>query len=744
LIPTLPDFANTFKDNIEDKDKISYADISAARGLSALSFRAFHLSSAEADRKKAIEFFIKGFESYTQKLILSNTPETVKNISLKEITLLEKLSRAMIADLIKDGKNAAEIQKISNLALACFTGLEKTLEGKKDLEYLKNFVKARRINFEFLTNPNLSEADFNKKLSEMKVNLQNAKAQCPDNTDLKGYIELDLAYVNQVESILAKKAISPREFITRNTASFILTVATEIDLKEGMHPDSVNKRYSALMQLIGDSLVQNPNLTFEQALQGISTSEAAHLKGLVAKTPFMKEIIQIDSTVLQAANAQAKLPQVIGSWAKQVIGKVEEYKDFSHRVDLGGNAQFYPGAYQNILRTFAPELGKPSPLSQSLKEMTGLEVEGEQVFSKQANDMLVDFHSASYGIATGFASAFNWKSFVFAGATVAATRFFNRGLLGIAGESGTLRFLVKEGELTGAGHFVSGNVTGIGFGLLGAGHQFAKESSAGNPDAMKNFVTNFVTGSFINAGAMGLTMAGSHALKPILAKTKFGTAANYAMPVVLGTGGMVGANAIHRAYLNSKNPTGPQVPLATWEEAAETAFNMAVFSTFEAAANKVLVEKQLGPYRAKELNKIAERLTDQFYGDINGAYGTEGQSATQRSQNKAQLYSRLAKDLMSGIPLKTMEGAEYQKGLAASMKISIQAPKPPETKPSGNPLPTPNITPSSDMHIGEIPDLNVANSSSKIIQAPPSEVSGPAAMTTTQGIGYSSINADGV
>ncbi|MBL7685537.1 MAG: protein phosphatase 2C domain-containing protein, partial [Deltaproteobacteria bacterium] len=62
----------------------------------------------------------------------------------------------------------------------------------------------------------------------------------------------------------------------------------------------------------------------------------------------------------------------------------------------------------------------------------------------------------------------------------------------------------------------------------------------------------------------------------------------------------------------------------------------------------------------------------------------------------------------------------------------------------GNPLPTPNITPSTDMLIGDIADLNVTNSSSKIIQAPPSEVSGPAAMTTTQGIGYPSTNADAV
>src|SRR5262249_30150240 len=257
-------------------------------------------------------------------------------------------------------------------------------------------------------------------------------------------------------------------------------------------------------------------------------------------------------------------------------------------------------------------------------------------------------NSIGFSIWNGLSHFLSFKTIPFLLGGAALNRLACWGLVTRAGSGGRLllggRALVQSGQLTGAGHFAAGTLTGACLSLgLSVHHLFAKDLPARRPEAWANFTKNFGAGLLINAVALGFSGAGFVALRrrfpPLIDFPGKGKTPSSLVHLIVGTGGMVSANALFRAVHNLRHPE-EKGPLVTLDETVETALNLTAFHRTDSALQRIFTKKQLGPFLAHHLERITKGLPEVL--------------PLQRTRRK-DLEKSLALQILRGVPLMVAE-----------------------------------------------------------------------------------------
>ncbi|MFO1518439.1 MAG: hypothetical protein U1F57_02045 [bacterium] len=680
-----------------------------------LSFLAFHNSPNPDEKKKSLDYFMKGFQGYVDTLKYMGKAGDAQNMAdgVRKLTMTAGL---FLKDLKSDGQTHEEEAKILNGLKESYQALEQAIgaAGKPELKPLQDYAKAYGLFLELTTQDNskVKAGDLRKKIGDIQDFLAKAKKGLTDTTPFKGDFAPLIDNLSAALPVARSEVSIAREVITRNTASFTLTLATEIDLKNGAKLEQVKVRYEKLMKLVEEAITKNPDSTFEEVLGTLSGDEAEHFKALKGgkHSKFFQEIIDADKMALflkDGAGQKTSASAIVGDWANQMVGIVKGHLEFTARV----LEEPCLGSAQEILKTFTGSLGKASPVASALQEILGTSPVGEDKRSADAAQSLLDMDSVTFKIGNGFADFLSWKSLAFVGITTAITRVANTGLIiwgnragGTLGK-GIFR-VVEGGELTGWGHVWSGAANGLVLSGIFSGMQYAKESGAGNPDAGANFWKNLGTGFLINTAALGVTAAYSAGMRGAMKKfqlepgavpettfekiayagkdkwwgsgSRFLFGQVFTRPFVSGTLGMMGANALYRGlWYNRTHSEKEQVPIATWDETTETVLNMAALNMAESLSHRAWMRTQLGEIRVREINTLAEALTTKHYGEVSPDYASEKLTESQRKLYKEQIFNRISLDALGGIPLKTLKSEPYKTDLAKRMGL-------PEIKSEGN------------------------------------------------------------
>ncbi|MFO1518438.1 MAG: hypothetical protein U1F57_02040 [bacterium] len=626
---------------------------------------------------------------------------------------LTAITGLLLKDLNADGQAHPEEKEILGKLRDAYKNLDGSIDAKSpEFAYIQEFARAQVIKFDLMLNPPDPEkpAEIRKKISELGSHLNKAKNLQKDDSPLKeDFAPMIDADLKLVPSLPNDRDLA-RVFISRYSATFLMTIASEIDLKDGDSRPAVEKRYQDLSAQLDQKLSANPELAVGDALSQIDSPDAKHLLSLIKDHQVLQQVRDADGTAFTLVSGSASVGEIVGSWEKNLIGILQGHMNFSSKVFEHG--ELHLGSYQEILSQFVKKMGVgPSPVAESLQSLLGTTPDKEQDISNQATQILRDMDSTSFKIGNGFAEFLSVKTLLFVGGATLLNRAVGGLLLRGAGASGNLGKgmfqLVEGGEMTSLGHFTVGAGAGTLLTLGPSFQQYVKDKIADRPDAGANFWRNFAVGSVINVAVLGFSAVGSAAVKrrfsnPTLLQeaeqaplSKFdlfkAKALPFATSVFIGTGSMLGANAFARGvFHNWKSSTkdSDKVPYFTVDETTETLLTMISLNLAETGVNKALASQgstkigekllnfQLGEFRAKQIEQLSIEIADAKFASLPAPDPAETVTAEQiRNMQKPvyqrAVFNRLALYALEGMPLKDIADPRLKAHVGKTIEIPV-------------------------------------------------------------------------
>ncbi|MBL7686001.1 MAG: hypothetical protein JNK65_08220, partial [Deltaproteobacteria bacterium] len=692
-------------------------------------------SSNPKDLQKYVAFIQQGIERASNAIL---TPES--EIKLEDV--VENTSR-----LTKMAGYALEVLKEPALQAQCFETLQKVyknleskLAQKPEYQFLLKYAKAQLIKLKLFLSENPSFQD----VHDFKETIKAAKLALKENSPQKEFftslIEKDLDLFKNIQAPSAKDL--SRIFISRQTGSFIISLASQIDLKAGDSQKQVENRVETLMKDLSTQFLDHPDYSFSKALEVLKTPEAEHLKKLIQEKSVLRQLVECDKNIFLGKPDNSKPGNIISEWSDQVIKILEQHLSLSSQ--LTESEEVHRAAYQSILSQFSSKMGEThSPIAQSLFDFTREYPSNETSTSQKALQVSSQMTSTHFEIASGLSDFLSLKTAAF----LVVTPLMNRALSGLilrrAGASGNLGkgflTLVEEGELTKMGHLAVGGGVGMAFATSASLAQLKSDLGAKRESPWKNFIRNMIVGSFVNGAALGFGAAGSAALKkaysnpallrslesaPVTSKDKAIFFMNRLLPhaggVAIGSASMLGANALARGVFH--NWTGvsekEKVPYITTAEVTETILTMLALNLVEMGTNRLLVGQathtadrvdpllkfSLGEYRTQEILKISNQLAKEKFGETvlhnpkdchdrpdMGAALLKHKQSIQKENYRQALFNRMALSALDGLPLKDIATPRYALFLEQQIKsqTSPDSLPPSSETPVIPPMPTP-------------------------------------------------------
>ncbi|MFO1518437.1 MAG: hypothetical protein U1F57_02035 [bacterium] len=483
----------------------------------SLSLLLYRQSESPAEKQKFLAAFLEAERGYGESLKSAGESGDVKSTAdgTRRLTFLTGL---LLKDLNADGQAHPEEKALLEKLREVYDRLDKSIDAKNPgFVYIQEFARAQVIKFALMLSPPDPEkpAEIRKKILELGSHLKKAKNLQKDDSPLKeDYAPMIDADLKLVPSLPSDRDLA-RVFISRYSATFLMTIASEIDLKDGDSRPAVEKRYQDLSTQLDQRLTANPELSVNDVLAQMDTPEAKHLKSLIQDRKVLQEIRDADSGAFTLISNNATAGEIVGSWEGNVIGILRGHMNFSSKVIEHG--ELHLGSYQEILSQFVKKMGVgPSPVAESLQSLLGTTPDKEQDISNQATQILRDMDSTSFKIGNGFAEFLSVKTLLFVGGATLLNRAVGGLLLRGAGASGNLGKgmfqLVEGGEMTSLGHFTVGAGAGT---LLTLGPSFQQyEGQDRRPVPTPEPTSrNFAVGSVINVAVLGFSAVGSAAVK---------------------------------------------------------------------------------------------------------------------------------------------------------------------------------------------------------------------------------------
>jgi hypothetical protein len=446
----------------------------------------------------------------------------------------------------------------------------------------------------------------------------------------------------------------------------VILIASEIDLENGDAKARVGQRYLALKKALEGAISKNPDSDFTKALDVIKIPEGNHLRKIMGKTRVLRELIKLSSEAFPPKSSLDP-ETLLAAWGTRVLGLLE--KNSKNRF-LGRNEQ-HLHSYREILRVFTQDPKKKiSFLSERWENFSGGKPNAaNDILSRRARNQLDRLQSTGFALEKGLSDFLSLKTLAFVAAAGLLGRVSQGLLVHTAGSRGSigprLLPLVKEGSLTGFGNFSAGLVTGTALSVGISGYQLAKDRQAERPEALSNFGRNLWWGLVTNVAALGISAAVMKAsgLQAWAARPVEGgkTAQFFKRSLPYGLlhasvagGGMLGANALARSLHNRGKSPEEKVPLASLEEAVETYLTMLSLTPADLLLQKPFMKTQLGPYRAREIEKMADTLLSQSL-----PKGISIQEWMTKTQSQA----------LRGIPLQELKNQNFASLPSAEMSL---------------------------------------------------------------------------
>jgi hypothetical protein len=596
------------------------------------------LKMKKSDLPKMVEYLLPFWFVASTFMVASNSPNNNNE-------LLVVLREAFKATDQAIGNNA-DFKRVQEYARAMALSLEPPADSTSEEENEK-WIKNIEASLTQAANSTLKPSLFKK---EETLKIVNEGINSGINIIKK---TLEEAKAIQDQQGKETKKIEPRTFVTGMTASFITYIAFEIDSKNGDKKERVEERYKTFKKVFEEYLSKNPQSTFEKAFEEIekelektNTPQARkeaevvkHLKGLIEKSEIIKELIKLDKAAIwqDKENPSNTTPNIlIRDWADSVLGKIQSYTmNWGEKFTTVLNSEQHLGAYKYIFEQFVIDKNGSSPFAKDFKKFIGIDFSSthQQRLSDKAKEELQSMDGYLFSIQNGFLGVFNLKNswmIPLAASSMAAGRLT---LVRAAGGSGTLKALVKGGELTKLGHVAAGVLGGAYLTLGFSTWQLGKDVNASRPEALANFKRNFLSGLFINTVAFGLGMGGSAAAtagsRGRLAQGRvegslFGNdmSAGYlfkrlsisGLHAGIGTGGMILATAAHRKWSpNWLLPKKEKENLSPWlrlDDTIEAWGNMWLMGGFDThVLARIKPEWQMGQFRKVRFKDFMRNVT---------------------------------------------------------------------------------------------------------------------------------------
>ncbi|GEM_PF-4158398 len=574
-------------------------------------------------------------------------------------------------------------QAIENRIAKAPKGKEK--EQKEDIRrryfHIQQYVQARGLFYDLP--PNAYQ-----QVSEIRTFLTAAQTHIANNSDARfaaeysPLIAADLAYLDNTFSSDAKIAA---QLIARQTASFAMVMAYQIDAESGDAPETIQERYAELSEKLNAYFSTHPQASFKEALNACQknlpaksmgdaayeTVAADHLQTLIQDHPDLQEIVAVEQNTL--IGSASTLEEATERWETNLLGVLTQRIEFNTGRKLLASGVSHVAAYREILHQLAQ--GEFSPVSKTIQLITG-EAPKFEVIATRATQLLENTENITFEVGEGAARATTGYNLLFAGAAAFFARVLSIGMIAKAGEAGEWGLWVTEGELTLAGHAAAGVGSGIILSGLSTGYQLWGDLSDHRPasEASLRALNSFAMGAFTNVAAFGLAQPATAALRrhyasPAYLQSLQGTsnaawiAARRSLPGIAypfaATLGGVGGNMLWRGINNTPSlwdPSFQTIPWApTWDEGSEIFFTMAMTGGIDTGFLNPVLNRfaktrgaQLGPYRLKQLGEFADHVMLSNYGPENQPTGITPPEYPQVRKNVLQALTLYA---LRGVPM---------------------------------------------------------------------------------------------